>query len=51
MNYQLTYSHFCNKDDVKIVGLKQLLDSKDTKNDFCSKSNCVKRYNNNKSKK
>ena len=50
MNYQLTYSHFCNKDDVKIVGLKQLLDSKDINNDAYSKNNCVKRYNN-KSKK
>ena len=47
MNYQLTYQYFCNSDDVKVGGLRQLLLDKT----FSSPKGEVKKYNNNKNKK
>ena len=50
MNYQMSYKYFSNKDDVKIVGLKSLLDSLNKKKSFSYSRGCeVKKYN--KSKK
>ena len=49
MNYQMSYKYFSNKDDVKIVGLKSLLDSLNKKKSFSYSRGCeVKKYNKNK---
>ena len=49
MNYQMCYKYFSNKDDVKIVGLKSLLNSLNNKKNFSYSEGCqVKKYNKNK---
>ena len=49
MNYQMVYKHLSDKDDIKNIGLKSLLNSKDYKS--YSKNSEIKKYNNKSKKK